>query len=263
MKSNYQDFQRYQEVDMAIAADAEATLPSLIEACKRLITGDRKRVIDERGTAIARAKDRALAGARTRAASGWDASPVSTARIWAELWQVVRDKDWALVNGGSSPLWNFEQYHQTIENIGSNGAAAVGARLPIAVGAALAHRKHGRFCVSYQTDGDLMCAPGALWTAVHHRIPMLFVMHNNRAYHQEVMHLQRMANWRQRAIDTAGIGNVITDPDIDYAMVARGMGLYAEGPISDPSELGPALVRAAERVERGETALVDVVSQPR
>ena len=30
-------FQRYTEVDLAIAADAEATLPSLIEACKRLI----------------------------------------------------------------------------------------------------------------------------------------------------------------------------------------------------------------------------------
>ena len=263
MKSNYQDFQRYAEVDLAIAADAEATLPSLIEACKRLITGDRRRVFEERGRALGVAKDQALARARTQAASGWDASPVSTARLWAELWQVVRNKDWALVNGESSPLWNFEQYHQTIENIGSNGAAAVGARLPIAVGAALAHRKHGRLCVGVQTDGDLMFAPGALWTAVHHRIPMLLVMHNNRAYHQEVMHLQRMANWRQRAINTAGIGNVITDPDIDYATVARGMGLYGDGPISDPSELGPALRRAVERVERGETALVDVVTQPR
>ena len=209
------------------------------------------------------AKDRALAAARTRAASGWDARPVSTARLWAEIWHVVKDKDWALVNGGSPPLWKIEQYHQNIENVGANGAAAVGARLPIAVGAALAHRKYGRFCVAFQTDGDLMCAPGALWTAAHHRIPMLFVMHNNRAYHQEVMHLQRMANWRQRSINTAGIGNDISDPDIDYATVARGMGLYGDGPITDPNEVGPALVRAVAAVERGETALVDVVSQPR
>ncbi len=34
-KGNYQDFQRYPEVDVAMAADAEATLPALIEACKR------------------------------------------------------------------------------------------------------------------------------------------------------------------------------------------------------------------------------------
>jgi len=42
-KGNYQDLQRYPEVDLAIAADAETTLPSLTEAVKRLITDDRKR----------------------------------------------------------------------------------------------------------------------------------------------------------------------------------------------------------------------------
>ncbi len=152
---------------------------------------------------------------------------------------------------------------QTIDNTGRNDGAALGSRLPIAVGAALAHRKHGRFCVGVQTDGDLMYAPGALWTAVHHRIPMLLVMRNNRAYHQEVMHIQRMANWRQRGITNAGIGNVITDPNIDYATLVRGMGVYSEGPITNPNDLGAALERAVERVELGETALVDVVTQPR
>jgi thiamine pyrophosphate-dependent acetolactate synthase large subunit-like protein len=108
-----------------------------------------------------------------------------------------------------------------------------------------------------------MYAPGALWTAVHHRIPLLLVMHNNRAYHQEVMHIQRMANRRQRGITNAGIGTTITDPNIDYATLARSMGVYSEGPITDPKDLGPALKRAVARVERGETALVDVVTQPR
>jgi thiamine pyrophosphate-dependent acetolactate synthase large subunit-like protein len=88
-------------------------------------------------------------------------------------------------------------------------------------------------------------------------------MFNNRAYHQEVMHLQRMANRRQRGITTAGIGTKIEDPNIDYAALARSMGLYGEGPVDNPNDLGPALRRAVERVERGETALVDVVTQPR
>ena len=35
-KSNYQDFQRFPDLDLSMAADAEATLPALIEACKRL-----------------------------------------------------------------------------------------------------------------------------------------------------------------------------------------------------------------------------------
>jgi len=55
------------------------------------------------------------------------------------------------------------------------------------------HKKHGRLVVNIQADGDLMYAPGVLWTAAHHKIPLLSVMHNNRAYHQEVMHIQRMA----------------------------------------------------------------------
>ncbi|XUW93872.1 thiamine pyrophosphate-dependent enzyme (plasmid) [Burkholderia sp. M6-3] len=50
--------------------------------------------------------------------------------------------------------------------------------------------------VNIQTDGDLLVLPGVLWTAAHHKLPLLTVMHNNRAYHQESMHVQRMANWR-------------------------------------------------------------------
>jgi thiamine pyrophosphate-dependent acetolactate synthase large subunit-like protein len=108
-----------------------------------------------------------------------------------------------------------------------------------------------------------MYAPGVLWTAAHHRIPLLSVMHNNRAYHQELMHLQRMALRHNRGITTASVGTTIENPNIDYAKVAQGMGVYAEGPITNPADLGPALKRAVQIVKRGEPALLDVVSQPR
>jgi thiamine pyrophosphate-dependent acetolactate synthase large subunit-like protein len=88
-------------------------------------------------------------------------------------------------------------------------------------------------------------------------------MHNNRAYHQEVMHIQRMADRHERGITRAGIGTTLTDPNIDYAKVAQGLGLYAEGPISDPKDLGPAIQRALAVVKRGEPALIDAVTQPR
>ena len=262
-KSNYQDFQRYSELDLAIAADSEATLPSLIEACKRLITADRKRAFEERGRKFAAARQDALERARTEAAYAWDASPISTARVAAELWGQIQNKDWSLVSGtGGWParLWNFDKHYQYI---GGAGGAGVGYGAPAAVGAALANRKHGRLSVNIQNDGDLMYAPGVLWTAAHHRIPLLSVMNNNRAYHQEVMHLQRMANRHQRGITTAGVGTKIENPNIDYALVARGLGVHSEGPISDPKDLGPALQRAIEVVERGEPALVDVIMQPR
>ena len=52
-------------------------------------------------------------------------------------------------------------------------------------------------------------------------------------------------------------------PRVNFAMVAKGMGVYSEGPITDPKDLGPAIQRAMEVVKRGEPALVDALTQPR
>ena len=41
------------------------------------------------------------------------------------------------------------------------------------------------------------------------------------------------------------------------------MGLHAEGPITDPKDLAPAIKRAIATVKSGEPALIDVVTQPR
>ncbi len=260
LKSNYQNFFRYTEVDMAIAADAEATLPSLLEAVKRLVTPERQHVFDDRGKKLAAAKDRSMDQLRLAASYGWDASPVSTSRMSAEIWNAIKDKDWVSVGGPVSRLWNVDKHYQTLSG---GGAVCMGSSLPASIGAALAHRKHGRFAVSIQADGDFNYAPGALWTAAHHRIPLLMVMHNNRAYHQERMHIQCMADRHERGLGTADIGTALGDPNIDYASIARGLGVHGEGPITNPNDLGPVLKRAVDIVSRGEPVLVDVVTQPR
>ena len=265
-KSNYQDIERYPELDIAIGADAETTLPSLIEAVKHQITDDRKRACEDRGRKLAAAREQLMQRMRDDAAYGWDASPISTARLSAEVWNAVKNEDWSLVSevgfvsNWPLKLWNFDKYHQFI---GGAGGAGVGYALPASVGAALANKKYGRFTVSIQNDGDLMYAPGALWTAAHSRIPLLSVMHNNRAYHQELMHVQRMANRHNRDVTRAWIGTTLRDPFIDYAKVAQGLGWHAQGPITDPNDLGPALKRAVEVVKNGDPALIDVTTQPR
>jgi acetolactate synthase-1/2/3 large subunit len=264
IKGGYQNIQRYQGVDLAMAADAQTTMPSLIEAVKKLINGDRQRVFDARGAKLKSSRAQGIESARKAATYGWDASPISIPRVMAEMWAVVKNEDWALAGDRGGPggnfQWNFTKRYQRLQ--GGN-ATGIGFHAPASVGAALAHRKHGRFAVAFQTDGDLMYAPGVLWTAAHHRIPILSVMHNNRGYHQEVMHVQRMSARRQRDVTTAPIGCVLTGPFINYAKLAQSMGVYAEGPIENPNDLGPALRRAADVVKRGEPALVDVVTQPR
>ena len=269
-KANYQDFQRFQAVDVAMAADAEATLPALIEAVKAAISSDRKAAIEKRGEAAKKAFAEARERTKQQAALAWDASPVSTARLTMELWAQIKDQDWSLVSssgnvsGWPNRLWPVEKHYHWL---GASGGYGVGYGAPASVGAALANRDLGRFSVSIQSDGDLMYAPGVLWTAARHKIPLLAVMHNNRGYHQEVMHVQRLSNFRNRVAslgnDMGPIGTSIENPDIEYHKLAESMGWWAKGPIKDPAELGPAIKQAVAAVKSGQPALVNVWTQPR
>ncbi len=265
-KSNYQNFQRHTDIDMAVAGDAEASLPWLIEAVRKLVTDDKKRAFAARGAKLAQDSAKSLEDARLAASYGWDASPVSTARMAAEVWAQIKNEDWSLVSDGfwisnwPQRLWDMKKHYHYIGGAGGEG---VGYLAGATVGAALANKKYGRLSVSFQSDGDLMYSPGALWTAAHHRIPILILMHNNRAYHQEVMLVQRMANQHNRGIENCGIGTTITDPNINYAKLAESMGVESSGPIEDPKLLASAITRGIQTVKDGRPFLIDVVTQGR
>jgi acetolactate synthase I/II/III large subunit len=267
IKANYQDFQRYDAADLAIAGDGEASMPALIEAVRRADNGTRTSQRDARRKQLTDQHDAQVKTTREYAASGWDLQPVHCARLAMEVWEQVKNDDWSLVGSSSATpnqwarrLWPMEKhYHHT----GGPGASGVGYGLPAAVGAALANRDRGRLSVNFQPDGDFLYAPGVLWTAAHHRIPLLTLIHNNGGYHQEKMHLQLMANRHDRGIDRAGIGTTLRNPNFDFAKMAQSMGVFAEGPISDPKELAGAIRRALSVVRSGAPALLDIVSQPR
>jgi acetolactate synthase-1/2/3 large subunit len=264
-RANYQDFQRYQDVDLVIAADAEQTLPSLTDQVKRLIDADRRSVFEVRGKSLQAAYHSMVEQWKSDATIGWDASPITIARLCAELYDQIRNDDWSMVGNGNRVvwprrLWNFDRHYRWI---GSSGGSGIGYNAPASLGAALANRKYGRLSVAIQGDGDLMFCPGTLWTAAHHRIPILYVMHNNRAWHQELMYLQAMSNRHDRGLHNAHIGTTLTDPNIDFAMMAKSMGVYSEGPIDNPKDLAPALKRALAVVRKGQPALIDAIVESR
>jgi thiamine pyrophosphate-dependent acetolactate synthase large subunit-like protein len=268
-KSNLQDFQRFTPVDIAMAADGQTSLPSLIELVKSAIPADKKDAYQKRGEAMKKAWERDRQRLREQAAVAWDANPISVARLTAEVYNAVKDHDWCLTQTASTGGWPHRMFKMDkySRHIGGSGASGLGYGLPASVGAAHGNRALGRLSVSIQGDGDMMYAPGALWTAAHHEIPLLTVMHNNRGYHQEVMHVQRLSNRRNRVAnlgkDFGPVGTRIENPNIDYAKLAASMGVWSMGPISDPKELGPALKKAVEVVKSGQPALLDTVTQPR
>jgi len=265
LKSNYQDFGRWQDVDLDLAGDGEASLPVLTEAVRRLVDNSRKDAFAARGQKLAKLHQAMVEQSMTDATIGWDSSPITTARMCAEVHNQIKDQDWSLVGSAIRLTWphRFWDFKKSYQWNGLSGGAGVGYNLPASIGAALANKKRGVFTVAFGGDGDFMFNPGALWTAAHHKIPILYIVHNNRAYHQEYMYLVAMAARHGRGVERMDIGTTLKDPNIDYATIARGMGVHGEGPITDPKDLGPALARAVAVVKSGEPAVVDVVTDPR
>jgi acetolactate synthase I/II/III large subunit len=263
-----QDYGRLQPVDLAITADTAVALPALTSLCRSLAHGgeeDRKDRGRERRAALEEMRRRTRDRWRSAAERVRGARPVSWPRLAEDLWEIVKDEDWVLVNrtlrGWTRRLWDWTDPSQYVGALMGGG---VGYGVGHAIGAALAHRGTGKLCIDLQPDGDFLYTPSALWTAAHHRIPLLIVMFNNRSYFNDEDHQVLMAKARGRPVENAHIGLRIDDPPVDFAGLARSFGIHAEGPIEDPAELRPALQRAVRHVKQGkQPALVDVVTQSR
>jgi benzoylformate decarboxylase/acetolactate synthase-1/2/3 large subunit len=252
------DFGQLHETDLQVTADTAVALPLLLDLCRELND-------DAREAWRAR-----LADLHDQTWNAWEAeadrdtalSPVSTARLARETWAVVKDHDWVLTAGTASEwaprVWDFDRpYRHPGRSLGT--ATQIG----ISLGVALAHKGSGKLVVDLQPDGDLMFDLGALWIASYHRIPMLAVMFNNRAYYNDWEHQERIARARGTDVSRAYIGMEIDNPAPDFAAVARALGWHGEGPIDDPEQVQSAVRRAAEVVATtGRPALVDVVCQP-
>ena len=141
----------------------------LIEAVKRLVTADRRRVFEERGSEVRGSQGDELDRARLDASLRLGGQPDRQRRLTAELWDVIRNEDWSLVGGGDldehpgmgqrlrALFWNFDKPYRSVGWLGGGG---LGNGPGSSVGAALANRKYGRFSVDMQNDGDFLYSPG-------------------------------------------------------------------------------------------------------
>jgi acetolactate synthase-1/2/3 large subunit len=251
------DYQRMSHADLRILADTTLAIPALTRLLKGRVTKNAawtKTVADLRGKAHKQWQEEAR--------QDWDASPITLPRLATEVWNAIKSEDWVLTAGTlddwARQIWDFDRpYRHPGKSLGT--ATQIG----ISLGVALAHRDAKRLVVDLQPDGDLMFDAGALWVAAKHRIPLLVVMYNNRAYYNDWEHQIRMAKLRGTPVERAHIGMDMVDPAPDFASMAKSMGWYAEGPIERPADVAPALKRAIERVKAGQPALLDTITQKR
>ncbi len=265
------DYQRLPEVDLPIAAETAVALPALLQVCRAELLADGDLAA---GFAARKAARQApLAERRAALREKWDAAarraeaeePVAVPTLAREVFAAIKGEDWVLANGDlkgwARRLWAFDRPYRWQ---GGKHGGGLGYGVGVSLGVALANRGKDRLVVDLQPDGDLLFTPSALWTAAHHRIPVLFVLYNNRSYYNAEEHALTTARARQRPLERTGIGTRIQDPDVDFVGLARSFGLHAEGPVTSATGIRVAVDRALQVVRgEGRAALVDVRCQPR
>ena len=258
------DYCRMQPCSVRAIGDTSIGIPELTRICKERIAGNPalgKRIAD-RKVAIGKHHDEVWAKWQKDARKNWDASPITFQRLAMEIWEVIKNEDWVLTANDLKhevrKLWDFDKaYRHPGVELGTS------TQIGISLGVALAHKDKGRIVVDIQPDGDLMFDAGALWIAAKYEIPMLIVMHNNRAYYNDWAHQIRMAKLRGTDEAKAHIGMDLFGPEPDFGALARSLGVYGEGPIDNPKDVRPALERALAIVKQGKPALVDTITQHR
>ena len=258
------DYCRMQPCSVRALGDTALGIPALTRLCQERIAGDAKlrAASPSARRRSARRHDEVWATWQEEARKNWDASPITFSRLALEVWEVIKHEDWVLTANNLKQqvrkLWDFDKpYRHPGVELGTS------TQIGISLGVALAHKGTGRVVVDIQPDGDLMFDAGALWVAAKYQIPMLVVMHNNRAYYNDWEHQIRMAKLRGTDEAKAHIGMDLFGPEPDFAALARSMGCWGEGPIDKPQDIRRALERALAEVKKGRLALVDTITQHR
>lgn len=150
-------------------------------------------------------------------------------------------------------------FNDPLSYLGYDGGGGIGSGPGMAVGSALALMGSGRIPVAILGDGDYLMGVTALWTAAHYRIPVLFLIADNRSFFNDELHQHRVALARGRPVNNRWIGQRIDDPQPDLAALARAQGIDAEGPVVDSDALARALRHGLTAVDSGKPYLIDVV----
>ncbi|MBW8857955.1 MAG: hypothetical protein JF604_27415, partial [Bradyrhizobium sp.] len=113
---------------------------------------DRKTAFEARGKRLESTHHAMIEQWKSDATIGWDVSPITLARLCAELYDQIKGDDWSLVGNGIRVTWPRRLWHfdKTYRWIGSSGGAGVGYNVAASLGAALANRKYGRLSVTIQ-----------------------------------------------------------------------------------------------------------------
>jgi len=155
--------------------------------------------------------------------------------------------------------WRSEDwvFKEPLDHLGFDGGGGIGSGVGMAVGGALALKHSDRLPIAVLGDGDYLMGVSGLWTAVHHDIPLLIIVANNRSFFNDELHQERVAIARDRDVNNKGVGIRLDEPDVDLVGMATAQGCVGFGPIHTPDDLRQELILAVEQVKAGKVVVVD------
>ena len=256
------DFQELAPVDLPIVANTRVFLPALIEEIKR--SGKfSKSVLEDRRKSCAAQHEEIHARWQSDLKRRWDERPIAPPRLAYEVWEAIKKEDWLLVAGAfrgwPSRLWTWDKPGLFL---GGYGGGGLGYGPAASVGAAIPYRGTDKICVNLQRDGEMLYTSSAMWTAANTGVPLLTVMTNNRTYYNDEEHQEKIAIARGRPPENKVVGMRMEKPPVDFANLARSLGIAGEGPVTEPDQIRPAVERAIDIIKKEKRpALVDVYIQ--
>ncbi len=234
--------------ELAVRGDVKETLRALIPVMRKKGGATHEKTAEARLSAVSdtnwNAKNAAL---REKTAALADTVPIAGDWLMMQIVDSLPDNA-MVVNEGLTTANSLLSLLPYRDRYSYHGLASGGIGWAIAASVGISLAQPERPVVSVIGDGSAMYSVQALWTAAHLKLPITYVICNNKGY--------RII--KQRLLSFHGNDNFIgmdfEDPEIDFSGLARSLGMTAER-IEDPAAVRPALDKA---IASGGPVLLDV-----
>lgn len=233
-------------LDLGISGNLRSTMADLVAALSTVDNGFRKRA-ETRNLALVNENDKRKQRAETALKKVWDDSPMPAPRALHEI-AAALPPDTVIVDESITSFSDVARqfkFNQPGDYFAGRGGG-IGQGLAGAIGTQVA--LPDKRVVVLSGDGSAMYSIQALWSAVHHHLPIVFVIMSNREYRVLKHNLDTYRSRFDNASDKPYPHMDLTQPNLDFAQMAKAMGMGGEV-ITDATAIGDAMRRALKADE--------------